>query len=135
MNYVPYSTIDSYYKIKGETHESNNSVENFETNAIDQAELQQFREKERLYHQKSTYQTEETMQIESYKNILTIVFYVLCIPLIYFIYISDSNIYLKAFYVVLALAYPMYISFIEDIIYGTWVYIIAMIRGVPTEKL
>ena len=42
MNYVPYSTIDNYYKIKGETHETNNSVENFETNAIDQAELQQF---------------------------------------------------------------------------------------------
>ena len=135
MNYVPYSHIDSYHKIKEDTHETPNPVENFETNADDQTGLQQFREKERLYHQKSNYQTDETMQIESYKNILTIVFYVLCVPLIYFIYISDSNIYLKGFYVALALTYPMYITFLENIVYGIWIYIIALIRGVPTEKL
>lgn len=131
MNYVPYSTTDSYYKIKENTHDSQNPIENF----TNQTGLQQFREKERLYHQKSNYQTDETMQIESYKNILTIVFYVLCVPLIYFIYISDRNIYLKGFYVALALTYPMYISFVENIVYGIWIYIIALIRGVPTEKL
>lgn len=135
MNYIPYSSIDNYYEIKTDVHESKNTVENFETNAEKQSTIRQFREKERLYNQKSTYQTEETMQLELYKNILSVIFYILCIPVVYIIYISDRNIYLKLFYIALALTYPIYISFVENIIYGTWIYIIAMIRGVPSEQL
>jgi hypothetical protein len=144
MNYIPYSPTDNYCEVNknivNESTSTNQGVESFVVNTTappppDNTELHNFREKERLYNQKSTYQVERTYQLEQYKNILTVLFYILCIPFIYIIYGSSNNIYLKATYITLALTYPFYIFFIENIIYNGWIYIVALIRGVPTERL
>ncbi len=99
------------------------------------SDLQDFRDRERLYNQKAVHQYMQNEQLNSIKWLLTMIFYLVCIAFVYFIYTSNNSTYLKVFYITLALAYPFYIFYLESVFYSVYLYIVAFIRGIPTERL
>lgn len=96
--------------------------------------LQQFRDEELRYHQKSQYQLQKTDQLDVFNNVLTAIFYMICIVFVYMIYISAYSIPVKLGYIALALAYPIYIFPVEDLFYNIYIYTGAFIRGIPSER-
>lgn len=97
--------------------------------------LQQFRDEELRYHQKSQYQLQKTDQLDMFNSLLTAIFYMLCLVFVYMIYISAYSTPVKLVYIALALAYPIYIFHIEDLFYNIYIYTIAFIRGIPSERV
>jgi 4-amino-4-deoxy-L-arabinose transferase-like glycosyltransferase len=95
--------------------------------------LQEFRDEQLRYHQKSHYQSQKNDQFDMLNAILTTIFYLLCIVFVYLIYRSSYSNRQKLFYIALVLAYPAYIFHIENFVYQSYIYTIAFIRGIPIE--
>lgn len=89
--------------------------------------------KSTTYHRKTANENSNTAMYGFYSHWLFYIYYAILIILLYFAYAKQyfSNKYMYATVAILLGAYPFYILRIEQIIYRTFVYIWALMRGEP----
>ena len=128
---LSYLLTDETYK-NDKTHLAYFTDVNFQNQTLSNT-INDLRNKSITYDRKAANENNNQAMYGFYSQWLLYIYYVILILLLYFAYAKQyfPNKYMFATVAILLGAYPFYISFIEQIIYRTFAYIWALVRGEP----
>ena len=128
---LSYLLTDETYK-NDKTHLAYYNGVNFQNQTLSNT-ITDLQTKSTTYDRKTATENNNNAIYGFYGQWLLYVYYAILIMLLYFAYAKQyfPNKYMFATFAILLGAYPFYISFIKQIIYSTFAYIWALIRGEP----
>lgn len=93
-------------------------------------------DRELLFQQKYIYQAQTVNTLTGLNTFLLFAYYICIIIVLYFLFTKyELNIYVKAVFSLLLIAYPFIIYYIEIVLYNVGHYVGSIITGTPVDRI